>query len=404
MSNRDGPPDAAAEAAAAAAANKYEEPADGDDEVDDDDGDTTNYQDPPNIYYAASAAAAAAATAAGTDTSNKWRKTGFGEENFRTGKFTKEESDLVKQSVQEYCTWKHISPSRLCSECDHKSELKGAWTEIAKRLPNRSVQSVYRHGLRLLHPFKRGAWSPEECEQLVAEVKEHGKKWSTISSKVNRSADACRDKYREMDDMYVRGRWNDAETEKLKTLLREHLNADKRMDMRELGKMVEAEGIKIQWSAISKRMKNRSRLSCFKKWQKMTGLSFPSITQPEESDLTVNPTDKYDPHVAPAVGLVVVGDHSMGTTATAEEDMDLILLTGLAACNATRASDIAWESLRVPNAHERWNELMEEYQSTATDDAVLAMPLSEIAQAMLDQKTSAQRAAETVEAVDLPVV
>jgi hypothetical protein len=56
---------------------------------------------------------------------------------------------------------KEISVTRLCSECDHKAELKGAWTEIAKKLPHRSVQSVYRHGLRQLHPFKRGAWSDE---------------------------------------------------------------------------------------------------------------------------------------------------------------------------------------------------------------------------------------------------
>lgn len=36
--------------------------------------------------------------------------------------------------------------------------------------------------------------------------------------------------------------------------------------------MVEEQGIQIPWSTISKRMGKRSRLSCFKKWQKMTGL------------------------------------------------------------------------------------------------------------------------------------
>ena len=88
-------------------------------------------------------------------------------EKLRTGKFTKEETELVKRSVEEYCIIRNISVARLCSECDHKAELKGAWTEIAKALPHRSVQSVYRHGLRQLHPFKRVAWTEEECEQLV---------------------------------------------------------------------------------------------------------------------------------------------------------------------------------------------------------------------------------------------
>lgn len=41
--------------------------------------------------------------------------------------------------------------------------------------------------------------------------------------------------------------------------------------MKELGKIVEEQNIQIPWSSISKRMGRRSRLSCFKKWQKMSG-------------------------------------------------------------------------------------------------------------------------------------
>jgi hypothetical protein len=36
--------------------------------------------------------------------------------------------------------------------------------------------------------------------------------------------------------------------------------------------MVEEQNIQIPWSTISKRIGKRSRLSCFKKWQKMAGL------------------------------------------------------------------------------------------------------------------------------------
>jgi hypothetical protein len=144
--------------------------------------------------------------------------------------------------------------------------------EIAKRLPHRSVQSVYRHGIRQLHPFKRGAWSEQETAVLVDLVQRMGKKWSAIQTKLNRSADACRDKYREMSDEYVKGRWKDTEMELLKRLVREHLNVDAAMDMKSLGILVEEQGIQIPWSTISKRIGKRSRLSCFKKWQKMAGL------------------------------------------------------------------------------------------------------------------------------------
>ena len=88
---------------------------------------------------------------------NKWSKNGYGNPvHKQSGKFSREESELVRKSVKEYCAAKQISTARLCSECDHKAELKGAWMEIAKALPHRSVQSVYRHGIRQLHPFKRG--------------------------------------------------------------------------------------------------------------------------------------------------------------------------------------------------------------------------------------------------------
>jgi hypothetical protein len=144
--------------------------------------------------------------------------------------------------------------------------------EIAKFLPHRSVQSVYRHGIRQLHPFKRGAWSEQETAVLTELVQRMGKKWSAIQTKLNRSADACRDKYREMSDEYVKGRWKDQEMELLKRLVREHLNVDVATDMKSLGRMVEEQNIQIPWSTISKRIGKRSRLSCFKKWQKMAGL------------------------------------------------------------------------------------------------------------------------------------
>lgn len=156
---------------------------------------------------------------------NKWARNGFGVAvNQAVGKFSSEESDVVRRAVEDYCALKNISTARLCSECDHKAELKGAWMEIAKQLPHRSVQSVYRHGIRQMHPFKRGAWSDQECVMLNELVQLMGKKWSAIQAKLNRSADSCRDKYREMSEEYVKGRWKDQEIEMLKQLIRGHVS------------------------------------------------------------------------------------------------------------------------------------------------------------------------------------
>jgi len=212
---------------------------------------------------------------------NKWAKNGFGENVPRrtiSGKFTKEESDVVRRAVRDYCESKSISVERLCSECEHKSELKGSWNEIAKALPHRSVQSVYRHGLRVLHPFRRGIWTEDEINKLLELVTRYGKKWVHCQKTLNRSADACRDKYREFSDVYVKGRWKEHETQELVRLIKDHLKLQDQpnLGMVEIGKMVEQEGITLPWGVISKKMKNRSRLSCFKKFQKMTGLFSPS--------------------------------------------------------------------------------------------------------------------------------
>jgi hypothetical protein len=255
-----------------------------------------------------------------------------------------------------------------------------------------------------------------------------GKKWAAIQQKLNRSADSCRDKYREMSDDYVRGRWKENETEILKRLIREHLNAEPTADIKELGKMVEAEGIKVPWSTISKRMAKRSRLSCFKKWQKMTGLFSPSdqykLPPKDSTGEATSPSTKAEStvatrssavpknppptHAAPTAGAAAAlaataVNNPIGDTTSSSADFDLYLLSELTSFGVTRSSDVNWEGLRLENAQERWHELLEEWQSNNDiDESMLTLPLSEMAQVMLDRKTSAQRAAEMVEAVDLP--
>jgi Myb-like DNA-binding domain len=126
---------------------------------------------------------------------NKWHQNGYGDVvPKQSGKFSREESDIIKAAIEDYCARKNTSVKALCSEREHKANLKGAWMEIAKKLPDRSVQSVYRHGIRQCHPFKRGAWSEAEVSMLHDLVAHNSKKWSMIQTKLNRSADSCRDK------------------------------------------------------------------------------------------------------------------------------------------------------------------------------------------------------------------
>lgn len=271
----------------------------------------------------------------------------------------------MRAAVEEYCNTKQITVSRLCSECDHKAELKGAWMEISKRLPHRSVQSVYRHGIRQCHPFKRGAWSEQEVATLQDMVTRLGKKWSAIQAKLNRSADSCRDKYREMSDEFVKGRWKEEETETLKQLIRDYLVQATNgamsyiQDMKDLGKFVEEHNIQIPFSTISKSMGKRSRLSCFKKWQKMTGLFSPMDSYPKR--------EKTDFHEFP--------------------DAKRAKLEGTAASSTTSAAPVVGER-REP--------------ATAGEAAAAAAAAAAVSAALDAEEDTAKIAAETVEALELP--
>lgn len=86
------------------------------------------------------------------------------------------------------------------------------------------------------------------------------------------------------------------------------------------------------------------------------------------------------------------------------QDMDVYLLSEIIALGVHLTNDVVWTNLQSDNAEDRWYELLDEWQLSITDDSLLALPVSEIAQLILDRKTSAQRAAETVEAIDLPPV
>ena len=86
------------------------------------------------------------------------------------------------------------------------------------------------------------------------------------------------------------------------------------------------------------------------------------------------------------------------------QDMDVYLLSEIITLGVHLTNDVVWTNLQSDNAEDRWYELLDEWQLSITDDSLLALPVSEIAQLILDRKTSAQRAAETVEAIDLPPV
>lgn len=103
-----------------------------------------------------------------------------------------------------------------------------------------------------------------------------------------------------MSTEYVKGRWKDEECELLKRLVRDFLKVSPTADIVELGQFVEQQKITIPWSRISKQMGKRSRLSCFKKWQKMTIVpppnSSPNTTMNSAPNMVTNSSTLPNKH------------------------------------------------------------------------------------------------------------
>jgi hypothetical protein len=172
-------------------------------------------------------------------------------------------------------------------------------------------------------------------------------------------------------------------------------------------------------------MSKRSRLSCFKKWQKMTGLYSPSDQHkmPPEAiagAALANAVDSIVPAVVPA-GLPesarnapTAGAAAAAAAAAAArleapppQDVDFYLLSDIVNSGAARDSEVDWNSFRngIDDPHGRWDELLEEWQEEVNPEIdVLELPLCEIARLLLERKQQAKMAAETVEAVDLPTL
>ena len=120
---------------------------------------------------------------------------------FKIGKFSPEEEKKIEKALCQYAYEKSYTNDELLSLITDKLEnnTKKIWPIIAECLPDRSVQSVHNFCHRKYHPNNyQGFWSKEEEKNLINLVKEHGKKWTLIASKLDRTPTNVKDKYKEL--------------------------------------------------------------------------------------------------------------------------------------------------------------------------------------------------------------
>ncbi len=151
-----------------------------------------------------SAATAATTTATTTATAttttavafeHNWSEHVSGTTKFTRGKWSKAEDEKLRAAIDEFCLERGIDAAS-CAEIAQApvrgSPAAGVWTAVAATFTTRTIRSVMRRGIRLLHPGNhRGAWTDGERESLRKLVARHGRAWKAIGAELNRIPSSC---------------------------------------------------------------------------------------------------------------------------------------------------------------------------------------------------------------------
>ena len=120
--------------------------------------------------------------------------------NYVKGKITEEEEKKIENALCQYAYEKNFTNEQLLSLITEKLKNDNKiWPVIAECLPNRSVQSIHNLCHRKYHPNNyKGIWTTQEEKDLLTLVKEHGKKWTLIADKMERTPVNVKDKFKEL--------------------------------------------------------------------------------------------------------------------------------------------------------------------------------------------------------------
>ncbi|CAD8074894.1 unnamed protein product [Paramecium primaurelia] len=137
------------------------------------------------------------------DLQSSWKKKNQKGVSIKQGKFTEEEIEKVKESLISYALSQNLTEEQFADlfSNSQKTTMPKAWLQIAKVLPERSVDSVYKFIKARFNPDNyQGHWTKEEEQHLLQLINQFGRNYTQISKIINRTPQNIRDKYRQLGD------------------------------------------------------------------------------------------------------------------------------------------------------------------------------------------------------------
>ncbi len=336
---------------------------------------------------------------------NVWSLNGFGQPVLTGGMYKPDEERILDAAVRDYCASKNVTLTQLCGGEDrrkHDGMVRGAWAEIARCLPHRTVLSVYRKALRRHHGLRRGPWTEEEVASLFRLVDIHGRRWRVMQDKLGRSDVDCRNKYEYSNANFQRGKWSSESVGLLLRKVREALDVppdEKEMDVREINRRTLERDVRIPWTSVGHSV-NRRREDCYFKWKQMTRrsnrraaeLGLEPVPMARES-LKFDVRLEYfrwkaeqDPKCRgerPANDVLCISPPRGMEGDDAVDDgkcRAMRLLDSIVDSRATRLSEVSWHALGGDASRDELDELIDKY----APDEDLDLPLWKLAQVVKD--------------------
>jgi len=187
------------------------------------------------------------------------------EDEYKEGKFSKAESDLISRVGQDYANERGLTIEDLVSllnveQESSKKRYLDLWRHLRQLLPNRKHVSIWHHAQRLYSRpiLGSGSFTEAEKKHLAQLVECHGRKYNIIGSLMNKLPDDCRQNLIRLQGRTVTGRFTKAEDARLVEAVRKVQNLQEGQDLPEK---------RLPWTAIAAVMKKeRLPLDYSRRW------------------------------------------------------------------------------------------------------------------------------------------
>ncbi|KAM3414012.1 hypothetical protein BST61_g10674 [Cercospora zeina] len=191
-----------------------------------------------------------------------------------SGPFTQEEKELADKIFDSAMQKEGLSEPQLIAQVQNWKTCGCFKTDMFAAFSDRTVESVRKFCQRRYHGQQRGPWTSEDDEALRSANARHPGQWTAISDLVGRTAQDCKDRWRNHLESghLVLGPWTVEEEEQLLAAVEECIDVIKKENRGDRALLRDRERLEalINWRVVSDKLEGkRTTKRCREKYSKL---------------------------------------------------------------------------------------------------------------------------------------